>query len=593
MRIIDRIEISYFRSVFKATITDLNSLNILVGRNDAGKSNILKALNLFFNNESELNTPFHFADDLSRIREEEVRRAKGRATIWIKITFNNFRNWKSLPEQFTVKKTWNRYSEQPDIKVQSEGDIAETTLGKFLNQFSFHYIPAIRDRRIFSHYLSLLHDSLLDDERIGVSESSGQLMNDINEGITELSDKVRATLGFDSRIQPPTDLRQLFSALDFSTEFSGYRVPLQKRGDGIQARHIPFILDFIAQHTNKTHIWAYEEPENSLEMGRAFNLAEQFRDEFSRENQIFVSTHSPAFYGLQGENVSRWKVLSDETETDGRTQHLTITSPVSDLHSADAEVGLAALISSRTKEIHERLESIEKVNEDLRGRVREYDRPVLVVEGETDVAIISQAYRILYNDEPYFQVLPGGNAESVARFCTGVSKISGAPFSQIIGLVDNDHEGHKMLQRYHILNRERTAGGMLRVVDSNASIFCGQLPMPDPVDIVLEHLDEEDEDFLNVPVEYLMREEFVNRALNEGHLELEPTLGNFTTHGGSKQLELTDVIGRNVPDYYKYLLKKPSSASKRRFQQYIEQEAIEEDFVYFRPIFEALNDVLD
>jgi len=104
MNIIDRIEINYFRSIYTVTIKNTGDLNIFVGGNDVGKSNILRSLNLFFNNMTDLDTSHEFLSDLSRLREDEARSAKGRATIWIKVTFNNFLNWKSLPKKFSVKK---------------------------------------------------------------------------------------------------------------------------------------------------------------------------------------------------------------------------------------------------------------------------------------------------------------------------------------------------------------------------------------------------------------------------------------------------------------------------------------------------------
>jgi len=53
VKLVERIEIRYFRSFSEKTIkiVDLKDLNIFSGSNDVGKSNVLKALNLFFNNE--------------------------------------------------------------------------------------------------------------------------------------------------------------------------------------------------------------------------------------------------------------------------------------------------------------------------------------------------------------------------------------------------------------------------------------------------------------------------------------------------------------------------------------------------------------
>lgn len=49
---IKHIRIKNFRSIVDLSI-DVGKMNIFVGLNDAGKSNVLKALNLFFNGETE------------------------------------------------------------------------------------------------------------------------------------------------------------------------------------------------------------------------------------------------------------------------------------------------------------------------------------------------------------------------------------------------------------------------------------------------------------------------------------------------------------------------------------------------------------
>ena len=46
---IEKIEIQYFRSIYRTIITGVEDINVITGKNDVGKSNILRALNLFFN----------------------------------------------------------------------------------------------------------------------------------------------------------------------------------------------------------------------------------------------------------------------------------------------------------------------------------------------------------------------------------------------------------------------------------------------------------------------------------------------------------------------------------------------------------------
>ena len=85
MKIIKKVEINYFRSIYSVDLKNIDDLNILIGGNDSGKSNTLKALNMFFNNRTELGQSYYFPDDLTRKREQEARDTKGRALSLIHI----------------------------------------------------------------------------------------------------------------------------------------------------------------------------------------------------------------------------------------------------------------------------------------------------------------------------------------------------------------------------------------------------------------------------------------------------------------------------------------------------------------------------
>ena len=74
MRIIEGIQIRYFRSVYNVVLSDCKDINIITGKNDVGKSNILKALNLFFCQQTDYNTALNFAENYSLTRKEEVRK---------------------------------------------------------------------------------------------------------------------------------------------------------------------------------------------------------------------------------------------------------------------------------------------------------------------------------------------------------------------------------------------------------------------------------------------------------------------------------------------------------------------------------------
>lgn len=282
MRIIDRIDINYFRSISSVSMGGCRDVNIIAGPNDAGKSTILKALNLFFNNEPEPHSDFDFLRDLNRAREDEARAAKGRMTIWIKVHFNNFLKWKSLPPKFFVKRSWNRYSDGP-TDTFTDG-VPPTTMGRFLNKIRYHYIPAVRGRDIYGDLLADLHDTLVQDESLGLRKSSTAFVDDLHTLTAAMSAEILERLKIESKVDIPGDLQEFFRALDFSTKYNKFDIPLPLRGDGIQSRHIPFILDYISSRSSQFHIWGYEEPENSLEMSKAYEMADDFKERFSVSN---------------------------------------------------------------------------------------------------------------------------------------------------------------------------------------------------------------------------------------------------------------------------------------------------------------------
>jgi len=67
MSIVKRIEIRNFRSIHHLVMEgELKDINVLVGKNDIGKSNILRALNLFFNGQTDIGKPLDFWEDFNK-----------------------------------------------------------------------------------------------------------------------------------------------------------------------------------------------------------------------------------------------------------------------------------------------------------------------------------------------------------------------------------------------------------------------------------------------------------------------------------------------------------------------------------------------
>lgn len=587
MKIIKKVEINYFRSVYSVVLKNVDDLNILIGGNDSGKSNILKSLNLFFNNQTELGQDYYFSDDLTRKREQEARDTKGRATIWIKVHFYNFLNWKSLPEEFVVKKVWNRYAAEPEVTYPK--GLPSTAIARFLNKISFHYVPALRGRAIFSHYLSLLHDALLEDEKAGFISSTDELMSSLNDSTLDMSERIKAGVGIESSIQPPTNLRVLFNALDFSTGYGDHSIPLQKRGDGIQSRHIPYILDFIAKHTNTHHIWAYEEPETSLELGPAFELAEQFKEEFCEENQIFMTTHSPAFYDLSGDHVSKWYVFQRELENGDETQ----AEKVSSEDILDRKLGVAALVASRAREAYDQIRELTTTVGRLDAELVQHAIPHVIVEGVTDKAIMEAAFRKLYpNDESFCEFLHAGGATNIPPYLKSAKALSKEFSHAVIGLFDRDQEGRKQLKEFS--SNGNVEGTEFFEICSERKLYAGLLPLPEELRLIEQDIKRSLSQDINlpVPIEFMFPREVVNQALSEGVIDLEDRIAKANDPELPTTVNLSELYSNHLPAGREYLAQKVKKNTKTRFSEWVTEQP-SEAFENFRAVFEQLRVVVD
>lgn len=204
MQLIQQIEIAYFRSVYKFQLNACSDMNVLFGRNDAGKSNVLRALNLFFAGKTNPGQSFDFDRDFCHARLAEAQAQPGgdiRKFVYVKIWFNTPANWKaSLGNTFWVKKQWSvSTATEPQI-MSSLGNQQrdQMYLTRFLNKIQFHYVPAIKDRRIFEQlqadiYRVISQQAEFNGSLTAFAQRLGAATNDLTAGL-------RAALGISSAV---------------------------------------------------------------------------------------------------------------------------------------------------------------------------------------------------------------------------------------------------------------------------------------------------------------------------------------------------------------------------------------------------------
>lgn len=536
MKLIERIEIRYFRSFSEKTIKiiDLKDLNIFSGSNDVGKSNVLKSLNLFFNNEISIGEFFDLKKDLSILQRErsekdlelkKLTRTKSdpyasQRDLFVKIKIHFLREISygksTTPEKFWVEKTWdkNGFSKQTsNIHVaykqknkkepnQNQAAALQGQLTQFLNSINFEYVPAVKDRQFLQYLFKKLQDSLFERDN-SFKKTSNQINSNISSTTTDLFTEFKEKTGVDATFLVPESLIDFFSTINVSTENG---ISLYSRGDGIQARFIPAILNEISKG-KKNVIWGFEEPENSYEYRNAESLANDFLNIYSQKKQIFITSHTKEFLTLIRENEDRvslhrvYKTAENGSQIDTYVKNVGFnkkniqstfwegvenqTQEYKDaLSKIFQDIGFlendqyiledlqnqlklqrklvedsGLQIEDRTKiinNLNQKIRSILLDKESLESEIEEYKKPILYVEDTYD-----QIYKIAYlkvNNiectEENFLRLFKENSPFTIRRCEGATRLSGRmrvanndgyEDKKIIGLYDFDKEGREQI----------------------------------------------------------------------------------------------------------------------------------------------------
>ena len=467
MKNIARIEIQYFRSIYWANITDLSDLNIFTGKNDVGKSNVLRALNLFFNNSIIDETKFDFQENFNKLRFEQVRKdsVKGKQFIQIKVTFIRGKGMsKTLPEQFTVTKKWLRYDEMPIVTDDLEkrckkaglkyNDRTKSSLTKFLNSIRYIYIPAIKDSGIFNRVLSMLQDTLYNDKLTSdksLVESLEMLSNKIQSSAKDLNKEFFDATNISANISSPKDITEFYSALSINTMFANnYSIKLDNRGDGIRVRYLPSILNYLSINSKKSIIWGFEEPETSVEYNLAIKMATSFVEQYSKESMIFLTSHSPAFVNIKGESAQLYRCFNEENKTNIYT-----AKKASNKESLAIELGYLKIQEELFNEYIKKKQVLDNTLEEanqLKEKIKSYEKPVIVTEGKTDVSILKTAWNKLFQDkEMNFEIcscdtIGDGQSAGCDMLKNYLTSYRFDSAHLVIGLFDRDIKGIKAFE---------------------------------------------------------------------------------------------------------------------------------------------------
>ncbi|WP_370159785.1 ATP-dependent nuclease [Limimaricola soesokkakensis] len=472
---IRRIQIKNFRSI-RALDIEVEDLATFVGDNDSGKSNILRALNLFFNDRIEGDEPLIFERDYNkfaatnqRARQIEVtltfelpeayHERNGELAIWRKRWridgLLKLRDWKGLRRSETRqgRTKWTEMDFPSRSRVPS-----------LLSRVEFEYIPAIRGRDYLRNLRGRIYQVISEVSERSFRESSTEFENAIGENVTPLIADISKEIEDTTLLKLPNDLSHLFETLDF---LSGeQRISLDQRGDGVKGRYVPLILKFIADKkssllgrpgTPYTFIWAYEEPENNLEMRRARETSELFQRLASgNTTQILLTTHSPIFFNVApSEELSVSTLFVWKTDDIQGSQAQKSIPSVSEL---DEKMGVMPIVAPHMAEAMKRLENAERDRSKLQKAITELEvnSPTIYVEGESDYIVLRALIAAMKISEQTPVSISRPPQRAGANYVTNMlrawefkTKHLDGKRHRAIGFVDFDDEGRRASAQFY------------------------------------------------------------------------------------------------------------------------------------------------
>lgn len=323
--------VTNYRSITKAHKVSVSHTTVLIGRNNEGKSNLLRALDVAMTSLQRHALEHRFGRRTAR----PISRRDERTYLWERDFPINLQARKSGTQTIirlefqlngdevdefkgTIKSNLNGAlpiiikigkDSVPSIEVSKSGKGSKALnaksgqIAKFIaDKIIFNYIPAVRTdqeanevvARMLSQRLRVLED---DDEYIKALKTIRDLQQPILESLSErikepLEQFLPGIKGVS--IEIPDDTRRSSLRRDFEIIVDdGTPTSLAFKGDGVKSlAALSLLKDRLI--TYGASIIAIEEPESHLHPAAIHQLLEVI-NKLSEENQVILSTHNPLF----------------------------------------------------------------------------------------------------------------------------------------------------------------------------------------------------------------------------------------------------------------------------------------------------------
>lgn len=322
------ISVSRFRSILEATRVELGDFTVLIGKNNEGKSNFLRALQISFAVIKDMSERRGLSERFyPRFREYDWNRdyplayrdrEKGRRDTTFRVSFElTEAELEAFSEQFGTRLSTSLTLEivlsesgAPKIRWAKQGQSAgklDSRMGELAgfiqDRFTFLYIPAIRTETestniIYSLVSKKLALATKTQEYIAATEQLrlleqpifDQLSKDTLETIKSFLPNI-SSVRFERRSRP-TSAAMMSRDVEISVD-DGNDTKLAYKGDGVKSI-IALALFKHGVPDATSSMLAIEEPEAHLHAGAIHELKAVLK-QIGQTSQVVVTTHSHSF----------------------------------------------------------------------------------------------------------------------------------------------------------------------------------------------------------------------------------------------------------------------------------------------------------
>lgn len=447
---IAKIHIKNFRSILdlKIEVEQKNGIIVFCGANNVGKTNVLKALALFFNKNiflPHIDCPSH-----------KYHGSRGGSyKPKIEILFDNG------GDKYNITKDWNlKHGDETHTDTFEDDEehgynvfgtkngekITKKEINNFLEKIHFFFLEAINIS--FPEIINMLIENVFELEaskkrirgskkelKSKIEEVLGELrkiLDDLVSNISPLLENYREGwgLGYDipQEIESFSDL--MIAKTDFYIQDKSNGRALDTKGSGLQRlSHILMHFRILEKFNDdgKSWIFAIDEPDVYLHAGLQKKLLSDMK-KYGNFGQFFITTHSPIFIDcstFENVNLLEQNIGEKVFARTGNKKHNCIST---DLVGIDNNSG------------------IQKIKDYLGIKQEDFlifDGFNIVVEGECDKVYLEKLFDIYGYDSPTITSCNGANnIGSFLSYCDALAK-KGTLFRVIL---DNDSKGRELYQ---------------------------------------------------------------------------------------------------------------------------------------------------